>query len=243
MGNIFLVPKYRKEKIKKLISISSLSNLVKNPINWIKTNYFNLKLLFLKDISYIFIKPCLKWIDYNIKGFLHFNQAIHLYNIAKHLKNNSTIVEIGAFLGRSTCFLAEAVKKNQIKLYSIDTFENQGMSEGLRYTFNEYYRNIFPYKSYIKIIKGFSYEVVDKFENIKIDLLWLDADHSYESTIQDIQNWLPLVKKNGYFIFHDYYMKKRTSGVKKAVDEVIRMKKLKIIELVGHLCVTKKISD
>ena len=49
------------------------------------------------------------------------------------------------------------------------------------------------------------------------DLVFIDADHKYESVISDIKYWEPLVKNNGLLTGHDYGGSK--IGVKKAVDE------------------------
>lgn len=39
--------------------------------------------------------------------------------------------------------------------------------------------------------------------NIKLDLLFIDADHSYNGVRNDYYNHLEFVKKEGYLIFHD----------------------------------------
>lgn len=49
------------------------------------------------------------------------------------------------------------------------------------------------------------------------DLVFMDADHSYESVVTDIKAWLPLVNVGGFLTGHDYGGKH--AGVKKAVDE------------------------
>ena len=49
------------------------------------------------------------------------------------------------------------------------------------------------------------------------DLVFIDADHSYESVVADIKVWTPLVNDGGFLTGHDYEGK--PTGVKKAVDE------------------------
>ncbi len=235
----YLVPKYYNKQVEELIQIDSLFILIKNPLLWVKKNYSQIYNLFKVIISYLLKKPVLRWNDYNIEGYLKFNQAIELYKLSKNIPKGSTIVEIGAYLGRSTCFIAEAIKKKNVKLISIDTFENQAMTEGLKETFKEYFQNIYEYRSMINIIRGFSYDVVKDWEHLKIDLLWIDADHSYEGCKKDIEDWLPLVKKNSYIVFHDYH-KGSNNNVAKAVDEKIREEKLLKEKLIGHLMITKK---
>jgi len=50
------------------------------------------------------------------------------------------------------------------------------------------------------------------------DLVFIDADHRYESVRNDIKNWLPLIKSNGFLTGHDYGHP-NFPGVKKSVDE------------------------
>lgn len=69
--------------------------------------------------------PKLRRIDKNVKGYLGLNEAKLLYNYVKKLEKYSLVVEIGAYLGRSTCFIVLGSKKKALKFYSIDTFENQ----------------------------------------------------------------------------------------------------------------------
>ena len=49
------------------------------------------------------------------------------------------------------------------------------------------------------------------------DLVFIDADHQYEAVQDDIEAWLPLIKKGGFITGHDYGHK-NFPGVKKSVD-------------------------
>ena len=92
------------------------------------------------------------------------------------------------------------------------------MSEGERDTFDKFCRNIEPLKGHIVILRGKSKDVAKTF-NEKIDLLFIDGDHSYERVKTDVQSWLPKLKDGGIIVFHDYSW---AEGVKKVVDEYIK---------------------
>ena len=55
-------------------------------------------------------------------------------------------------------------------------------------------------------------------QDIKIDYLHIDGDHSYEGLSADIINWLPKIKSNGIIAGHDYTTEYKTNVIK-AVDE------------------------
>ncbi len=235
----FFIPKYLNKVVENLLSVQSFINLVNNPFKWIRNNKSKITKIIVKASKYLFTKPRLKWIDYNVDGFLKYYQAEELYNMARSIPNYSVIVEIGAYLGRSTCFISEAIKSKNIKFYSIDSFKNHAMSKGFRDTFKEYFKNIFQYRNELNIIKGFSFNVVKNLLNLSITILWIDGDHSYEACKKDIDDWFPLVKEKGFIVFHDYHINSNTN-VAKAVDEKIKENKLKKVKRVGKLMITQK---
>jgi len=68
----------------------------------------------------------------------------------------------------------------------------------------------------LHILRMTSLEAAAVFQKAYFDLVFLDADHSYESTLADISAWLPLVNPGGWLTGHDY---ERESGVNRAVTE------------------------
>eukprot|EP00931_Biecheleriopsis_adriatica_P088925 TRINITY_DN63147_c0_g1_i1.p1 TRINITY_DN63147_c0_g1~~TRINITY_DN63147_c0_g1_i1.p1 ORF type:complete len:428 (-),score=88.71 TRINITY_DN63147_c0_g1_i1:40-1296(-) len=51
-----------------------------------------------------------------------------------------------------------------------------------------------------------------------LDLVWVDAFHTYENTAQDLRDWLPKLRKGGFIAGHDYSA--AFPGVVDAVHEV-----------------------
>lgn len=74
------------------------------------------------------------------------------------------------------------------------------------------------YKKRCFIHRGDSLKIVDKFNDNYFDLVFIDADHSYEGCIKDIKAWYPKVKLGGIICGHDYDHPDQ-GEVKKAVDE------------------------
>lgn len=183
------------------------------------------------------------WHCVRIRGHLFWNEGIYLYRLARGLPEGSTIVELGSYLGRSTCFIAEGIGERDITFYTVDTFENQGMTEGLRDTFEEFAGNTARYGDKITVRRGASHDLVHVFrrEGVQIDLLWIDACHKYEACKRDIKDWLPLVNEGGTVCFHDYYVELPDHGVKRAVDEATAEGRLMGLATVGHrMAVTRR---
>ena len=160
-----------------------------------------------------------------ISSHLGLNEGHLLWNVSRSLKQDSVIVEIGAFRGKSTCFIAEGIGNKRCQFFAIDIWLEKKCS------LEKFLENTKAYRDKIIPLKGFSYDVVKNWpKDRKIDFLWIDADHSYEGVKRDIEDWLPLVKKNAYVLFHDY---RDAAGVKRAVDELVDSKKIRFINTVG----------
>ena len=74
-----------------------------------------------------------------------------------------------------------------------------------------------PYGGRSKILRGPTTQMAQYVPDESVDLVYVDADHSYEGVKNDILAWWPKLKSGGYFAFHDYEME--AYGVKQAVQE------------------------
>lgn len=74
------------------------------------------------------------------------------------------------------------------------------------------------------ILRKWTHEAVDNFEDESLDLVFIDADHSYAGVKRDIKDWWPKVKKGGWLCGHDYANNSGPweFGVTQAVDEWVR---------------------
>tara|TARA_B110000977_G_C10998571_1_gene462871 strand:- start:154 stop:714 length:561 start_codon:yes stop_codon:yes gene_type:complete len=93
------------------------------------------------------------------------------------------------------------------------------------------------------LIKGKSEDVVEDFENLnlEIDYLFIDGDHSYQGVMNDYNNYLKFVKKDGIIVF-DNYNDSSWLEVTKAVNEILDSNNdIKLVEKYAKCCVVKKI--
>lgn len=159
--------------------------------------------------------------EVNIATHLTNDEKYELYRLAK--KSGATVgVEIGSYLGASSCFIAAGIKKSRRnpRLFCIDTWRNNSMSEGERDTFDEFRKNTLPYRDFIVPLRGYSSDVLpmagEHFQ--KIDFLFIDGDHAYESCRRDWELCRPLLSKNAIVVFHDINW---AAGVQRVVTEEV----------------------
>lgn len=150
-----------------------------------------------------------------------------LYDIATTFGDkNINYVEIGAYAGGSSCLMMQRLNTTII---SVDLGEP--IPKGV------VFENIINYKSnnnYYKYIQGNSQlqETKDKVIEIlsnsrvlgytnKIDILFIDGDHSLDGVLNDFNLYKDLVNVGGYIVFDDYYDDVHSPDVKLAVDSLV----------------------
>lgn len=146
------------------------------------------------------------------------SEKLLLYKFVRRLALSSIIVEIGSYLGASSNFLAAGAIERGSVVYCVDTWYNDVMSERRRDTFNEFMTNTKRFNSVIIPLRGWSKEVAKNF-NKKIDLLFIDGDHSYKGAKEDVESWFPWLKNESIVVFHDVGW---ANGVKKVIAEYIK---------------------
>lgn len=125
---------------------------------------------------------------------------------------NINVLQIGVYKGdASLWFLKNILTSSTSKLYSIDTFEGsdeyiQNQKENL---FTTYKNNIRKFKDKVIIYKDISFKTLINLnqDNVKFDIIYIDASHFSKDVISDaILSW-NLLKINGILIFDDYIWK------------------------------------
>ncbi len=74
----------------------------------------------------------------SIPTHLNDEEKIKLLQLSKEIKG--VFVEIGSYYGSSSCFIAEGIRQSgkQSILYCIDTWQNYGMTEGKKDTYQQF---------------------------------------------------------------------------------------------------------
>jgi len=145
-------------------------------------------------------------------GYLYDYEVIALQMLAKTLPLNAKIVNFGA--GTGTSGMAFRLGNPTAKVWTIDISEG-GPLGGLENERNAFNSAGIPIMLPEQIL-GCSWDVGNEWQE-KIDMVFIDGDHSSEAVEKDIDAWIKHVKPGGYALFHDYE-KDVWAGVKKVVD-------------------------
>ena len=140
----------------------------------------------------------------------------------------STFVEVGAWFGKSTNYLANKIKESDknIELTIVDTFKGTETAELDKTIVNAFNGDIFcdfienttisnNYDSF-DIIKDTSKNAANTFQNNSIDFVMLDTEVEYDRVIDNIKIWYNKIKPGGIISGDDYGV---FNTVTKAADD------------------------
>ena len=167
------------------------------------------------------------------------------------LKKPKNFLEIGVFHGvtaRNVCELLYKIHKNDFNYIGLDLFSvnDQNSHETIPSTsfsnpFKKFYFSIIkrqdPYsmeavndllskfKNNVHLIQGNSNSILKKIDMSKIDYVFLDGGHHYDTVINDLNSCIEVLENNGTILCDDYDLT-YAPGVKKAIDEFVDKNKL-----------------
>ena len=162
-------------------------------------------------------------------------------------------LEIGVYHGvtaRNICELLYQTHKNDFKYIGLDLFAeteenknevipNNTFNNPLKRIYFKYIKKQNPYsleavrdllkkfEKNIHLIQGNSNKVLKKIDMSKIDYVFLDGGHEYNTIKNDLDNCIEVIKKGGTVLCDDYNLGS-APGVKRAIDEFVQKNQLSI---------------
>jgi len=175
-----------------------------------------------------------------------FPERGYLFQLASDLPADATVVEVGSWMGASTCFLAAGLKGAAAKIFAVDNFaglstcgEDRAWYQrhfnalGTGTTLDLFKRNFatLGFSGRAEPVVSDSLAAARSLERLRgtVDLIFIDGDHSYDGCRGDIEAWTPFLRKGGIVAFHDFGS--RASGVTQAIFEAIKAQRF--AEIVG----------
>lgn len=159
----------------------------------------------------------------DIQGWFDF--ADFYDEVAETMPSNFDIVELGPWLGKSTIYLAGALRK-RVKhgmIFAVDTWVGSPGEDVFQFVIGglpggaleEFRRNIkrFGVDDMVIPFEWDSVEAAAKFDR-GLDFIFFDTTHTEEHLKREIDAWLPKVASNRFVGGHDIGIE----GVRKAVE-------------------------
>ena len=161
-------------------------------------------------------------------------------------KKPKFFLEVGVFHGvtaRNVCELLYQIHGNDFQYIGLDLFEmtnentlevipNTEFSNPLKKFYFKFIKRQDPYsisavqdllkkfQKNVNLIKGNSNIILKKIDMSKIDFVFLDGGHNYETVLNDLNCCNEVVKNNGIILCDDYDLT-YAPGVKKAIDKFV----------------------
>lgn len=151
------------------------------------------------------------------------------------------ICELGVFEGKNFGLMIEHEPDLAV---AIDAWANDGVvsrndsgytQDKLDQMYLDFKKQV-QNKPFVQIYREYTFDAVKRFPDEYFDLVYVDADHSYEGCLKDMQDWYPKVKKGGFLTGDDYrnLLAPNTLSkiqVVKAVRKFCQLNNLQVYEL------------
>lgn len=155
--------------------------------------------------------------------FHHADQVLELLEMYRP----KVCVELGAWLGSSAIPIAKMIEKWDGHLVCVDHYKGSDsfpkeLMEKMGRAPADFARNLHRYGVFNCSLRvGDSTKEANTFDDKSIDFVYVDADHTFEGCLRDLQAWYPKLKKGGLMAGDDYGVER--FGVTKAWDVFTHM--------------------
>ena len=151
------------------------------------------------------------YINVNGHDIFGYSRYIDLYrDMVMGAEDGALFVELGSFLGQSTAAMGAFIKASNknIQFDAVDIFELSDFSDEPHIKVIEDHGGDFlaAFKNNmekaqvldtINIVKATSLEAAAMYKDRSISFLMIDASHTYEDVVDDINAWFPKLKLGG----------------------------------------------
>jgi len=156
-----------------------------------------------------------------VEGWFHHGPKI-LELVDQH--RPKVCVELGTWMGASAIPVARSVRRWRGTLTCVDTWSGSVSERTVQQPWMLVHcvRNLIlaGVSASVRLVVSTTADAA-RFWTEPIDYLYIDADHSYASVVEDLQAWVPHVKPGGLIVGDDYN-NPMFPGVKLAWDEFER---------------------
>ncbi|EFC55236.1 class I SAM-dependent methyltransferase [Enterobacter cancerogenus] len=139
------------------------------------------------------------------------------------MPKNAVVAEIGVDKGDFSEKILEICAPK--KLFLVDAWHTERYHDGLFESVTTRFAKELE-QNVIEIKRGLSVDMASQFEENSLDWIYIDTDHSYETTIRELCAYSPKIKPGGIITGHDYTM-----------GNFVKWYRYGVIEAVHQFCV------
>ena len=137
----------------------------------------------------------------SIGGMFDFDDVYDLA-LDRYGRGPARFVEVGSFLGRSTCYMAERIKQRGLSV-AFSSFDPwAGNDDGWAALADNLRRA--EVSSLVDIHRRPSPDASAAFADRSLDFVFVDGSHELDAVRRDLEAWWPKLKPGGLFAGHDY---------------------------------------
>lgn len=158
--------------------------------------------------------------------------ALYRKWLEKPPRQGAVVVEVGVALGKTVSFIADwclANNRTDIEVWAVDSWEHnapngeqQQWAKLMGGDFSLYAKSMLEHDpkafEFARVVRARSEVAARMFADASVDLVAVDADHSYEGCLRDITAWRPTLRLDG-MIGGDDHHEKHHPGVIQACQE------------------------
>jgi hypothetical protein len=157
------------------------------------------------------------WLD--LPGPNWFSGADIYRRYVASVNGPSIAVELGAWKGRSTCFMGVEIANSgkPIRFFTVDHWLGSADEESntgdpdvqAGRLFEIFQQNIAPVAAQVQVIRSDTAAAADRFADGSVDFLYVDASHNYGGVLRDLIAWFPKVREGGLIAGDDWCFSER----------------------------------
>lgn len=151
--------------------------------------------------------PCLP------EGYFTHADIATYRRLVQQIPAGGSMVEIGSHLGKSLCSVADIIRDRFLKVACVDLWHDNWSPSGRSEHSGEagsnrlerFRENCQKFELEPDILRGTSKEMAAKVEDGSLDLIFIDAGHTFDDVMADIAAWRPKLRPGGILCGHDYH--------------------------------------
>lgn len=158
----------------------------------------------------------------DLDGLITRDEGERLAHLASLVPAGEAIVEIGAYTGQSSCYLARGAQEGHgAEVHSVDLWDLGGQKHSAKYAqasvLATFHRQTTAAGVAVVPHRCSSVDAASGWTGPKVGMLFVDGMHTYGGVMSDLHAWTPHLAADAWVVWHDYC--DRFPGVIRAVDE------------------------